>query len=130
MLVAKRNQAKVGVLVIEWFKWLSALFILALGFFGNHQFQDQSFLLRLAVGVVLFVLVLVIVFKTQSGQNFWQFVRASRLEMLRVVWPTKAETIQSTIGVLAMVVLMGLALWAVDSILLRVVAMITGYGVA
>jgi preprotein translocase subunit SecE len=126
--VAKQSQAKVGVLVIEWFKWLSALLIVALGFFGNHQFQDQPFLLKLLIGIVLFVFVLIILFKTKSGQTFWQFARESRLEMQRVVWPTKPETIQSTIGVLAMVVLMGLVLWAVDSILLRVVAMITGYG--
>ena len=126
--MAKQSRTKVGVLVIEWFKWLSALLIVALGFLGNHQFQEQSFLLRLFFSIFLFVFVLFIVSKTKSGQVFWQFARDSRVEMQRVVWPTKTETIQSTIGVLAMVVLMGLVLWAVDSILLRVVAVITGYG--
>lgn len=115
---------------MEWLKWLTALCVLALGFLGNHQFQDQPFLLKLMVGVVLVIVVLAIIFKTQLGQVFWQFARESRSEMQRVVWPTKAETIQSTIGVLTMVVVMGLVLWAADSILLRVVAMMTGYGVA
>ncbi len=61
-------------------------------------------------------------------RSFLQFAGESYAEMRKVVWPTKAETLQSVAGVLVMVVVMGLVLWAIDSVLLRLVVVLTGYG--
>jgi len=58
------------------------------------------------------------------------FVRGAQAELRKVVWPTKQETVQSTLVVIAMVTVMGLVLWGFDALLLRVVAWLTGYGVA
>ena len=62
--------------------------------------------------------------------SLWSFIQEARIEVRKVVWPTRAETIQSTLAVLGMVVVMGLILWAIDSGLLRLVLWLTGYGVA
>ncbi len=62
-------------------------------------------------------------------RTFLRFTQASYAEVRRVVWPTRAETLQSTLGVLFMVTVMGLILWAIDSFLLKIVARLTGYGV-
>jgi preprotein translocase subunit SecE len=43
-----------------------------------------------------------------------------------VVWPTRAETTQTTLIVIAMVVIMGVLLWLFDVLLFWLVRLITG----
>ncbi|MBF0157953.1 MAG: preprotein translocase subunit SecE [Magnetococcales bacterium] len=49
--------------------------------------------------------------------QFRQYVSDVRSEIRKVVWPTKKETITTTVVVFSMVVLMSLFLWLVDVIL-------------
>jgi preprotein translocase subunit SecE len=53
-------------------------------------------------------------------------IRGSRSELRKVVWPTRAETTQTTLIVIAMVVVMGLLLWLLDVLLLWLVRLLTG----
>jgi len=48
------------------------------------------------------------------------------LEVKKAVWPTRQETVQTTIAVLAMIAVMGLLLWTIDIGLLKLVATLTG----
>ena len=61
-----------------------------------------------------------------SGQKVWVFAKQSRMELRKVVWPTRQETIQTTMIVVAMVVVMALVLWGVDSILTWAITWLTG----
>ena len=61
-------------------------------------------------------------------KRFWGFIKDSRSEIKRVVWPTRPEVVQMTVIVLIMVSSLGLILWGVDSVLLRAIGWITGYG--
>lgn len=54
--------------------------------------------------------------------RFWQYGVDSLQEVRKVYWPTREETVHTTLAVLAMVVVTGLLLWTVDYILLRAVA--------
>ena len=64
--------------------------------------------------------------KTEPGAETLEFVRGSRAELRKVVWPTRAETTQTTLIVIAMVVVMGLLLWLLDVLLLWLVRLLTG----
>ena len=57
-----------------------------------------------------------------------QFLREVRAELRRVVWPTRQETIQTTLIVLFVVLLVGIFLWLVDMMLLSIVKTLTGQG--
>jgi len=46
----------------------------------------------------------------------------------RVVWPTRAETVQTTMAVLFIVLLVGVALWLLDMVLLWAIQLLTGQG--
>jgi preprotein translocase subunit SecE len=72
-----------------------------------------------AVGLVLW---------TALGQRLVALSRDSRVELRKVVWPTRQETMQITLIVLVLVFLIGLFLWLVDSLLFWGVQMITGQG--
>jgi preprotein translocase subunit SecE len=44
----------------------------------------------------------------------------------KVVWPTRKETMQTTLVILAMVTVMGLLMWAFDALLAVMVRTLTG----
>ena len=50
------------------------------------------------------------------------------LEVRKVVWPTRAETLQTTLAVLLMVLLVGIFLWLLDMFLLWAIQILTGQG--
>ena len=48
------------------------------------------------------------------GQLAWQFAVGTRAEVRKVVWPTRKETVQATLVVIVMVIIVGLYLWLLD----------------
>lgn len=69
------------------------------------------------------------VFLTSSpGRRVWQFLVDSRVELRKMVWPSRAETTQVTLVIIALVVVMGAALWGLDMLLAWAVKLLMGYG--
>lgn len=64
--------------------------------------------------------------QTAPGAETLEFLQGSRSELRKVVWPTRAETTQTTLIVIAMVVVMGLLLWLLDVVLFWLVRLVTG----
>jgi preprotein translocase subunit SecE len=54
---------------------------------------------------------------TSYGRLLWNFMRAARLELRKVVWPNRNETLMTTGVVFAFVVVAGLFFWALDLVL-------------
>lgn len=54
-----------------------------------------------------------------------QFFKDARLEMRKVVWPTRQETLQATLMVLVAVVVMAILLWLIDMALFRIINFLT-----
>jgi preprotein translocase subunit SecE len=55
------------------------------------------------------------------GREFVAFAQEAVVEVKKVVWPTRKETVQTTGVVVAFVIVMAIFLWIVDAILARVV---------
>ncbi|MGO2010954.1 preprotein translocase subunit SecE [Pseudoalteromonas nigrifaciens] len=107
-------------------KWLVAIALLAGAVVGNHMYADQSVLLR-AIGVVVAVSVgLGIAAITEKGRTFLTFAKEARIEVRKVVWPTRRETTHTTFIVMVATVIMALILWGLDGILFRAVGFLTG----
>ena len=98
-------------------KLLFSLVLLIVGIVGFYYFSGESVLYRV-LGLLLVVGLSVLVFYSSGpGRQLWLFFRASRLEARKVVWPTRGETVQTTMIVLFIVFLVGLFLWLLDSML-------------
>ena len=69
-----------------------------------------------------------IAMQTERGRNTWGFVKDARSEVRKVVWPTRAETMQTTLIVIIMVLVVGVILWLMDTFLLWAVKLLTGQG--
>jgi len=96
---------------------MTALLLLIGGVVGFYYFENESQLLRviglLGVAVVAFF----IITTTDIGRRGMGFVREARVEVRKVVWPTRQETTQTTIAVLIMVFIVAIMLWLIDMLL-------------
>jgi preprotein translocase subunit SecE len=90
------------------------------------MYADLSVLVR-AVGVVVAVAAaLGLLATTEKGRTFIAFAKESRIEVRKVVWPTRQETTHTTFIVMLATVVMALILWGLDGILFRIVGFLTG----
>lgn len=112
----------------DTFKLLSAAFILVVALGAFYYFSDHLLLVRVAGLLVVVGIAAGIVLTTELGSNVLEFIQASRAELRKVVWPTRAETLQTTLAVVLMVILMGIFLWLLDMFLFWVVRLLTGQG--
>jgi preprotein translocase subunit SecE len=108
------------------FKWLIIVVIIAAGVVANLYYSQVDVAYRAAIGIGVAVVVLGIAYTTTQGATAWAFVRSARTEMRKVVWPTRQETIQTALVVVAMVVVTALILWGIDTLFMWIVGMITG----
>ncbi len=53
-----------------------------------------------------------------QGQRLWRFIQGSRVEIRKVVWPTRQETTQTAIAVFVFTLIMAIFFWILDSGLL------------
>jgi preprotein translocase subunit SecE len=114
--------------MVDTAKLAAAVAIALVGFVAYYYFADASVALRslgvlVAVGIAVFVAL-----QSAQGQSLWRFVQAARAELRRVVWPTREETIQTTIAVLVFALIMGVFFWLLDLGLLYATSKITGQG--
>ena len=66
---------------------------------------------------MLAVLAGFIALKTAKGQAFFTLFKEAKNEIRKVVWPTRQETLQTTVIVVIAVLIVGLLLWGLDTLL-------------
>ncbi len=111
---------------MDGLKWVAIFALLAAAVVGNYLYSDVSVVLRAAAVVALVAAAGGIAALTAKGKTAITFARESRMEVRKVVWPTRQEATQTTFIVLAVTVIMALALWGIDGIMVRLVRLVTG----
>ena len=102
---------------LDSLKLAASIAVLIAAIFGYYYYADVSVLLRV-LGLLASVAVAVaITMTTMLGRGTWSFFKSSRTEVRKVVWPTRAETMQTTLAVIVVVILMAIMLWLVDMFL-------------
>jgi len=111
----------------DYVLWFLIIVLIAGGVSGHYYFADQSWGIRFLGWLIVGAAALGLAYKTKAGRIAWQYGQESLQEVRKVYWPTRQETVQTTLAVLAMVVVMGILLWTADFFLLRAVAWLTGH---
>lgn len=111
--------------LIDTYKVLASVIILLLGLVAFYVLSRYWFVFRLMLLSIAMGISLIIFLRTNIGLVFIEFIRSARLELRRVVWPTRSEIIQNTLVVVVMVVTIGILLWILDLVLFWVVHLIT-----
>jgi preprotein translocase subunit SecE len=113
---------------LDTVKLAVALTLLGGAVFAFYWYADQSLLMRVLGLIGVAVVSTLIASQTALGRSTWTFVGSTRTEVRKVVWPTRAETTQTALAVLFVVVLMGVVLWLLDMFLLWAIRLLTGQG--
>jgi preprotein translocase subunit SecE len=113
---------------LDSFKWVLVLVLFFTSTVSFYYFAEYSLLLRVVSLLVVVGVATFIASTTKKGQSTLTFVRETHLEVRRVVWPTRQETLQMTGIVSIMVILVALIIWLMDSFLLWTVRFFTGQG--
>jgi len=99
---------------LDMLKWAVVVAIIAAAIYGNSYFAAESLLIRtvgllIAAGAAGWVASL-----TVRGATFVNLCLEARIEIRKVVWPTRQETTQTTIVVLIVIFIVAIILWLLD----------------
>ena len=113
---------------LDTVKLAAALLLLVAAVIAFYWFSDQSTLLRVLGLLAVTGVSVAVASQTALGRSIWGFLGNTRTEVRKVVWPSRAETLQTTMAVVFLVLIMGVILWLLDMILFWAIRMITGQG--
>ncbi len=109
---------------MEQVKLLASVLVLVAASVLFMYFSEESLLYRV-LGVLMSVGVSVGIFlTTERGRTTATFLKAARIELRKVIWPTRTETLQTTLIVFVMVLLVAIFLWALDMLLAWLMGML------
>lgn len=120
------EQVEQGATAADAAKLAAGVLILVAGVVGFYLLQDQPIWLRWIIVLAALVGGALVSLQSHQGKTFWSFVQGSRIELRKVVWPTKQETLQVTLVVFVLVILLGLFFWGLDSLLGALTRWLTG----
>ena len=109
-------------------KLIAAGVLLFVGLVLFYVFAEQSLLFRVIGLLAIMGVCCFLIYQTAKGKRTVGFFRDARTEVRKVVWPTRAETTQTTLTVFIIVVIVGIMLWMFDSLLSSLFRWVTGLG--
>jgi preprotein translocase subunit SecE len=111
------EQVQQNVTVLDTAKLVAGTVILGAGVAAFYMLGDLPIWLRWIIVLAALVVGTLVGLQSAPGRTFWAFVQASRIELRKVVWPDRQETLQVTLVVFVMIIVLSLFFWALDSLL-------------
>ncbi|MDA8694150.1 preprotein translocase subunit SecE [Pseudomonadales bacterium] len=106
--------------------WVLAVALIVAGIYGNTYFGGESLLYRVLGMLAVAIVAAIVALQTTQGKAFWLLLKGARTEIRKVVWPTRQETVQTTMIVSLVVIVAGLLLWGLDTLLGWLVSLVIG----
>ena len=122
------EQVQQSVTVLDTAKLVAGAVILGAGIAAFYVLPDLPIWLRWIIVLAALVLGMLVGLQSAPGKVFWGFVQGSRTELRKVVWPNRQETVQVTIVVFVMIIVLALFFWALDSLLGFITRWLAGGG--
>jgi preprotein translocase subunit SecE len=113
---------------LDMVKWLVVAVLLGGLVYGYGAYEEVSVLYRALVAVTVVVVALGIASTTEKGQIFLTFAKDARIEVRKVVWPSRQEVVRMTLVILAATAVVGLMLYLIDMVLVWAIGLVTGIG--
>ncbi len=112
--------------IIDIIKLLASATILVSGLFAYYYYIEMSLPLRVLCVLGAVVVGIGVAMTSIQGKRLFTFIQGSRIEIRKVVWPTKQETTQTAIAVFIFTLLLALFFWGLDSLLLWLTRTLVG----
>jgi preprotein translocase subunit SecE len=111
---------------LDVIKLLLAAGVLVGGLYSYYYFLEVSLPLRVLMVLGGAAAGITVAMTSTQGQRLWAFIQGARIEIRKVVWPTKQETTQTAIAVFIFTFIMALFFWGLDSFLLWLTRTLVG----
>ena len=122
------EQAETGASVLDTAKLVASVAIMVGGIAAFYLLGDLPLAARWLIVIGSLAAGVVVALQSAQGRELWQFVQGSRVELRKVVWPTRQETLQTTLVVFVAIVAMGIFFWLLDMLLGALTHALTGQG--
>jgi len=122
------EQTETGASALDTVKLVAAAAILVGGIVAFCWFATYPLAVRWAIVLASLGAGAFVALQSAQGRGFWQFVQGSRVELRKVVWPTRQETLQTALVVFIAITTMGIFFWMLDWVLGAMTRMLTGQG--
>ncbi|TLY63372.1 MAG: preprotein translocase subunit SecE [Gammaproteobacteria bacterium] len=109
-------------------KLAAAVLIVLAGVAGYYLLGAQAAWLRWLPVLGSLVLAALVIAWSHYGTEFWQFVMDARVELRKIVWPSREETGKTTLVVFVFVLVAGVFFWLLDLALAWATRAFTGQG--
>jgi preprotein translocase subunit SecE len=119
-------QTPVGAAVKDAVLMMLSIVVLFAGIVAFYWFDEQALLIRIAMVIVGLGAAAGLMWFSWYGREFWQFALAARIELRKVVWPEREETIKTTYVVFIFAIVMGLFFWGLDWVLTWLTRLLSG----
>jgi preprotein translocase subunit SecE len=103
-----------------------SILVLFVGIGAFYWFEDQPLAIRIGMVVAGLAAGAGLAWFSWYGREFWQFAQAARIELRKVVWPSRDETVKTTYVVFIFAIVMGLFFWGLDWVLTWLTRLLTG----
>jgi preprotein translocase subunit SecE len=103
-----------------------SVLVLLVGIGAFYWYEDQALPIRIAMVVAGLGVGAALAWFSWYGREFWQFAQVSRIELRKVVWPSRDETVKTTYVVFGFAIVMGLFFWGLDWVLTWLTRLMTG----
>ncbi len=123
---AEVQSAKDQASNLDVVKWIAVAALLVGGLAAYYHYAQYPAIYRGLALVPVAALAFFVAVTTVQGAAFWNLLREATVEIRRVVWPTRQETTQTTLVVVAVVFVMALVLWGLDAAFGKLVSLIIG----
>ncbi len=122
------EQVQESATALDAAKLAAGIAIAVAGVAGFYLLAAQPIWLRWIIVFAAMAVGALVSLQSFQGKTFWSFVQSARVELRKVVWPSRQETVQVTIVVFVMVIVLSLFFWGLDSLLGLLTRWLTGYG--
>ena len=117
-----------GVGFVDALKLVLAVAALAGGVVAYYWYPDQPQVLRVLMVLGGLIGGLVLLYWSQPGRELFAYVQSSRVELRKMVWPTRQETWRTTLVVFVFVMALAVFFWLGDMGLAWGARHVTGQG--
>ena len=103
-----------------------SILVLMAGVVAFYWYDEDSLALRLAMVAGGLIVAGGLLWISWYGREFRQFAQAARVELRKVVWPSREDSLRTTGMVIIFSFLMGVFFWVLDMILTWAIRWLTG----
>ena len=99
----------------KWKTYLAIAIVIATLYLYYSNPLAFKTLTKALITLVMFGIAITVFIKSSQGDRFVHFLKETRIELRKVVWPTRQETAKTTGIIMIAVIIVAIFLWIIDA---------------